>query len=192
MTQTLNFSRIADPDVGLLEVQEFVRIDVSSDGRRTFARFGGATNTGHAIIFQSVYKNRLASPASPCGGTCSFTQSFIAPAYRCVDVGIQDPGSPWCRGGPDESGTCARDQGVDSTLYVAGNGTYDGNFAGETDWTLWVLHRYVYPQYGEQLVQEFTDEMYENFTFKCQFWEARYDVRRSWDDFEPQVQTNLT
>jgi hypothetical protein len=60
-------------------------------------------NRVSSVILESAYTGQIIQPPSPCGDNCTFTQSFVGPAYQCVDKDPYDKESPWCQPGIDNA-----------------------------------------------------------------------------------------
>jgi hypothetical protein len=174
------------------------------------------SNRALAIIYETVYGGRVVEASSPCGPNCTFTQSFVGPSYSCVQLDQYDPDSPWCdpsiRNTTDDHRTCAEVIGEGSpfpgnvTAYEARNSSAnfcvkylgtpeDGcNWRGTQDeWqdgTLWVRHRYLPPELRNESL--FTNSMWQNFTFKCEQWDTKFDLRRTYVNSQLQFELNTT
>lgn len=175
------------------------------------------SNRALAIIYETAYGGRVVEAASPCGPNCTFIQSFIGPSYNCAQLDQYDPDAPWCdpniRNTTNDPRTCEQVIGEGSfpdpgnvTSYEARNSSAnfcvkylgrpeDGCFWRGTqdewqDGILWVRHRYLPPQLRDELV--FTNSMWQNYTFKCQQWDTKFDLRRIYVNSQMQFELNTT
>jgi hypothetical protein len=162
-----------------------------------------------AIIYETVYGGRVVEASSPCGPNCTFTQSFVGPSYSCDQLDQYDPDAPWCdpnvRNTTNDQRTCAEIIG-EGTKYEARNSSAnfcvkylgrpdDGcNWRGTQDeWQdgiLWVRHRYLPPELRNE--SNITNSMWQNFTFKCEQWDTKFDLRRTYVNSQLQFELNTT
>lgn len=166
-------------------------------GKQVLQYYDGASKPAIAVIYETVYQGQIAKAASPCGANCSFTQSFVGPKYRCIDADLNDITAPWCHtndplDGPN--GTC-NGLPVTQELYVSGNSTEATGSPGGGwgEGIIWVLHRYFPPENRVPWNASFMDNLlYQNIAFKCQLWNTRFDIRRTFTNFDQDIESNTT
>ncbi len=188
-----------------------------------------ASSRAVALVYQTAYGGRIVGGASPCGAgvNCSFSQSFVGPAYKC------EPRSPRVSPAPLPSGCSSSADsgsgaGADSetlppttaaeceraralpdlgsqTMYSASNDSIDDRkyagppalFAWE-DGVLEVQHSFLPHEWrwaynetpGAQ--QNIPLSALQYYAFRCEQWNARYDVRRSYEGGQQVFLTNKT
>src|SRR5436190_2436027 len=159
--QTLNFSRSHEtPHLGsanyTVDFVEINRVGAAYDG------YYKHSSRATGLVYSTVYGGRILSAESPCGANCTFTQSFIGPAYLCRDVDYtrdDEPGNPFCHGTSYLNYECddfasLTYNAFDITWYNARNSTGDVcagcNGEGWRDGKLWVLYQYLQPSYRVQ------------------------------------------
>jgi hypothetical protein len=169
-----------------------------------------------ALIYQAAYGGEIINAPSPCGENCSFTQSFVGPAYKCEEKDPYDPLSPWCKlaatyweapscqemrlwpaysaGNATDEDFCAKYlQGADCGLFWG----YDPNTGDVRDeWmsgTIWILYTYLPEEYrnDDQYIYQFS-EVWQNYSYRCEQWEAQYDIRRTWVNSKQTIDSYYT
>jgi hypothetical protein len=175
--------------------------------RFSLLKYLGPSKAAQAIVYQTVYQGRTINPISPCGPNCTFSQSFGAPTYKCMDVELKDPQAPWCYAlNPANlerlypNGTCPMktESNVTDTFYFAANGsnptsgtnnTAIDDYSDQSDGKLWVLYKY-FPQELRQKgwyePSQFPTTGYRNISFKCELWDSWFDVQRTFVNSEQQ------
>jgi hypothetical protein len=153
-------------------------------GSRPTTYYGGPSLALRSIILQTVYSGFILEANSPCGANCSYPLVFLAPAYKCEDVDLFEPNAPWClpRNGIPNGNCSSPYFGGDVVVdvpYFGGNSTTSAN---ETDGLLWVKY-YHYDSdvlgVNQSAEQVPLPPAPQNISFKCQLWQSRYEVQRS-------------
>jgi hypothetical protein len=142
----VNFSRTynsSDPSQGALvnpiELQPALvavpgvvsrkRQEQQKPGLGTFANgptsYSKPNNRVSSVILESAYTGQIVQTPSPCGDNCTFTQSFVGPAYQCVDKDPYDMESPWCYGGSCGTVFDYSPDLHEATFYLASNSSRD-------------------------------------------------------------------
>jgi len=175
---------------------DLVKLRVSA-GLQAFQFYDGASNPAIAVIYETIYQGQIAKAVTPCGANCSFTQSFVGPKYRCIDADINDISAPWCHTNDSTDGLDGTCNGLPVTreLYVSGNSTkaIGSPGGGWGEGMLWVLHRYFPPENRVPWNASFMDDsLYQNIAFKCQLWNTLFDIRRTFTNFDQDIESNTT
>jgi hypothetical protein len=191
------------------------RQDVGS----TYSAYTKPTNRLTALIAEAVYNGQIVQSPSPCGENCTFTQSFVGPTYQCTEMDPYDTSSPWCSpAGLQNSGyaNCSEVWEVfgaspRSTLYEASNSSADfctnlssnpgacnSSFTSTTEaWengNIWVRYKYL-PEYWRDQFQENKSvpaNAWMNLSYRCDQWDARFDLNRTYNNSVQQVEVNTT
>jgi hypothetical protein len=206
----LNFSRnrtsVSASDnltaINFVETENQKFKDMSADlGTPGYSR---PSSRATALIYQTVYGGQIVSGDSPCGN-CSFTQSFVGPSYNCTQIDPVDPNAPWCQRAASHSDACGADFVFRSDRtnpakiiwYEAGNAT--SNFTSAwNEGAIWVRHTYLPQEYRTPYINATDDSTfplssaYQIFAFKCEQWNTRFDIRRTYADSSQLVEGNYT
>ncbi|KAF2685989.1 hypothetical protein K458DRAFT_402540 [Lentithecium fluviatile CBS 122367] len=173
-----------------------------------------------SFISNTLYGKAIIDAPSPCGANCSFSQSFVGPAYKCDDVDFMRNdaiGNPFCTESFYGNGACGGyfdpitlDPFV-ANWYVAQNSSGDvcAGTSGDRldscainaepwwDGKLWVLYQYLLQEYRstDELGFNLTpvpDEAWERHVFMCQSYNATYSLKRTYQDFQQTVDGSLS
>ena len=219
----LNFSRsINQTDPSQINIVEtWVVPGISTPSRKRQPQsytgppsYGKVRNRATAVILETVYGGQIVQAPSPCGENCTFTQSFVGPAYQCIDKDPYDPDSPWCR--PDvlnsTDSSCSETWTVYDwdyiTFYEASNSSTDfcksfsSNPAacGDDDdvqaWengNIWVRYNYLPDKWrSKYLTESIPPEAWLNYSLRCDQWDTRFDIRRTYVRSQQQVEVKTT
>lgn len=219
---TLNFSksfldlqyRNGTPIVPL-QLSKLVTFGANTDG------YNEPSTAASSLILNTMYGRRIVDSPSPCGANCSFTQTFVAPAYKCDDDDFDHPatGNPFCG---EDDGTPARERCLSQlTLeqqggpfnrvwYAAQNSTGEGcqwhssdiscpaNYEGWMEGKIWFEYQYFRKEYRLPEYDHggnstpIPDEAWEYYMFKCQSYNTTYEIQRTYRDSEQTVTGKLT
>jgi hypothetical protein len=163
-------------------------------GEQVTAQYNGPSRALKAIIYQTVYSGTILEAGSPCGPNCTYSQTFLAPTFKCEDIDLYDPNAPWCFPyNAVPNGTCVDPMSLDiiAVPYYASNSTTTDN---STDGLLWVKYSHydsdvLGPQDANQMP---LPPAQQNISFKCEFWQSRYDIQRKFVDSKQEYTVNLT
>jgi len=167
-----------------------------------------------SFISNTLYAKRITDIPSPCGANCSFTQSFVGPAYQCDDVDFtrnDTTGNPFCVESNYGFGACGGDfdpvfaNQFDANWYMARNSSGDicdgvsdcsSQLDAWSDGKLWVLYQYLLPQYRNETNQgtnstPIPPEAWERHVFVCQSYNATYQLERKYVNFQHIVNGTL-
>ncbi|KAH8590354.1 hypothetical protein B0O99DRAFT_634716 [Bisporella sp. PMI_857] len=185
----------------------------------TYAAYTKPTNRLTALISEVVYGGQIVQAPSPCGENCTFTQSFVGPAYQCAEMDPYDTSSPWCSpAGLKNTGdtTCSEvwevfGASLRSTLYEASNSSADfctklssnpracnSTFASTTEpWengNIWVRYKYLAENWRAQFQENKSvpANAWMNLSYRCDQWDARFDLKRTYINSVQQVEVNTT
>jgi hypothetical protein len=177
------------------------------------------TNRLTALISEVAYSGQIIQAPSPCGDNCNFTQSFVGPTYQCVEIDPYDISAPWCSNAALEESlfaTCPETWGdsgeflntTSMVFYEATNSSSDFctsvssnpaacNFTAEEPWengNLWVRYKYLpetlRPQFhGNTSVPA---NAWRNLSYRCDQWDARFDLTRTYINSTQQVEVTTT
>jgi hypothetical protein len=204
--------------VDFVELSYVKQIDMSADiGSPGYDR---PASRATAVVYDAVYSGQIVNADSPCGANCSLTQSFIGPSYKCTQLDQYDTDAPWCQ--TDASDSCAdivSDFNLTDPskviAYQAQNSSADfcskylkrpeacmqqpGDGDAWMDGTLWVRHKFL-PQafregYNASSVLSnptLPGSAWHNYTFRCEQWQTRFDIRRTWSNFQQHIDANRT
>lgn len=172
-----------------------------------------------SFISNTLYGRRIKEASSPCGANCSFSQSFVGPAYSCDEVDFtrnDTRGNPFCINSSDTHGICGGNfdqltlDPFITNWYMARNSSGDicAGISGDdlsqcasnaTPWwdgKLWVLYQYLLPQYRHtdsagHNATPVPDEAWERHIFMCQSYNATYFVKRTYKNFQQTIDGTL-
>ncbi|KAH8704498.1 hypothetical protein GQ44DRAFT_764111 [Phaeosphaeriaceae sp. PMI808] len=183
-------------------------------------QYNNPSSPATSFISNTLYSKRIIDAQSPCGANCSFTQSFVGPAYKCEDVDFTQNttnGNPFCTKSGFGHGDCGgyfdpimRSNPFIANWYMARNSSgnvcvgpsgdeYDRCTINAQPWwdgKLWVLYQYLLPQYrnsssiGTNSIPV-PDDAWERHLFVCQSYNATYSVKRTYQNFRQTVHGTL-
>lgn len=162
-----------------------------------------------AIIYQTVYGGQIISSESPCGANCTLTQSFVGPTYKCDQLDPYDPEAPWCKEPFNPNSKCEDvigDFGLTDPKNVWWYETRNSSVSNSTravlkPWTegvLWVRHKYLPAEfrksynYSTPYQPRIPGSAWHNFTFRCRPHNARFDITRTYKNFELHIEGSTT
>ena len=171
--------------------------------------YDGPSSRARALIYQTAYGGEVIHSPSPCGANCSFVQSFEGPSYKCTALDPYDASAPWCVEQAKRERSCEEtiNTGTDpvkAQTYEARNSSeyFSTKYYGTLPWTegndewmdgiLWVRHRYLLPEWRsipEGKVRP--NEAWLNFTFRCEQWDTRFDLRQTYVDLRGNTMYNI-
>ncbi|KAH9204019.1 hypothetical protein DL95DRAFT_398852 [Leptodontidium sp. 2 PMI_412] len=214
-TQTLNFSRSQISP--LLSITNFTGDLVKTPGIGPDpTAYIGPSPPINGLVYGTIYGGQVLSTDSPCGANCTFNQSFVGPAYKCRDVDYtqnSEPNNPFCleiANGP-MNGTIScesyfdfgphfNNNAFDTTWYYARNSSRlcPDCFEPWVDGKIWVLYQYLLPQYRIQAVDfpanstPIPESAWEKHQFVCQSYNARFDIERTYINYQQIIRHNTT
>ncbi|KAH6675854.1 hypothetical protein B0J14DRAFT_691908 [Halenospora varia] len=204
--QTLNFTRSFSTTLTGNTSYTFNFAEIQGNGA-TFDRYTGPSSRATGLIHSTVYGGHVLLPSSPCGANCTFTQSFNGPAYKCWEIDYtRDVGSrnPFCR----DTASCNADHFNAPTRNAFDISWYMGrNSSGDTcdgcegkawmDGKIWIEYQYLQPSYRIQVdyppknATPIPDSAFERHQILCESYNATYTLKRSYVDFQPNVEGEM-